>query len=54
MNEDQKFVYISRIIVGYINDGMRVDRAIDMVLGAGTYTRLLEEVYDEFNAKETK
>jgi hypothetical protein len=50
--EEKKFVYISTVIAGYIQDGMRVDKAIDMVLGQGTYKRLVDEVYDELNKKE--
>jgi len=51
MNQQQKMVYISTILAGYINDGMRVDKAIDMVLGEGTYKRLADEVYDELNER---
>ena len=50
--EEKKFAYISWVIAGYIQDGMKVDKAIDMVLGQGTYKRLVDEVYDEQNQRE--
>ncbi len=49
MNEQQAFIYITTILAGYINDGMKVDKAIDLVLGEGTYKRIADELWDEFN-----
>tara|TARA_R100000995_G_C3414542_1_gene90943 strand:+ start:339 stop:503 length:165 start_codon:yes stop_codon:yes gene_type:complete len=49
MNEQQKMTYITTILAGYINDGMPVDQAIDMVLGEGSYKRMADELHDEFN-----
>ena len=49
MNEQQASIYFTTILAGLINEGMRVDKAIDVVFGEGTYKRIADELWDEFN-----
>lgn len=48
MNTNQ---IISARILAHIDTGLRVDQAIDAVLGAGTYSKLAGDLYDALRAK---
>ena len=52
MNQVLKNAAISAKIIAKMQAGLSVQEAIDAVLGAGTFTKLAGEVYDELRSKK--
>ena len=48
MDQITKNAEISRRILALLTCGVSMKEAIDTVLGAGTYDRIVGEVYDQF------
>ena len=48
----KKHALISATILALVNNGCDISLALDLVLGKGTYDRLVTEVYTELNKKE--
>jgi hypothetical protein len=44
-------VAVSSKIKSLVDSGSSIQDAIDSVLGAGTFSKIASEVYDELNAK---
>ena len=51
MDQINKNAEISRRIMALVNFGIPVRTAVDTVLGAGTYDRIVGEIYDAMRAK---
>jgi hypothetical protein len=50
-NRTAKNAQISEMILNRVAQGVAVPQAIDEVLGAGTYQRVIDELWDAFQAK---
>lgn len=50
-NRTAKNAQISEMILNRVAQGVAVPQAIDEVLGAGTYQRVIDELWEAANAK---
>ena len=46
--------FISEAILSFVSNGMSLPDAIDLVLGEGTYQKVVSDVYDELRARAEK
>jgi hypothetical protein len=54
MNATQiKNAKISEAILFLVQGGMKINEAIDAVLGSGTYYKMACDLYDELNAQKS-